>query len=100
LTNCGPIDQTAEIDVLVVNFRPIDQLRQLINWAQQIHGTLPIPTRLNVPSTSVATSIKAQIKIELLSPVFLLPTQSHAEICRRLTPVNVAPVIWLSDSDG
>jgi hypothetical protein len=35
LINCGPIDQTTGIDELVENFRPIDQLRQLINGAQQ-----------------------------------------------------------------
>jgi hypothetical protein len=35
LINCGPIDQIVRIDELPEKARPIDQLRQLINGAQQ-----------------------------------------------------------------
>ena len=42
--NCGPIDQIVRIDELPEKSRPIDQLRQLINWAQHISQT---NTRLN-----------------------------------------------------
>jgi hypothetical protein len=36
LINCVPIDQLVRIDELLEKTWPIDQLRQLINWAQQV----------------------------------------------------------------
>jgi hypothetical protein len=53
---------------------------------------------LNVSSISVSESSKAQLKMDLLHPSSPSPTQSYAEICRRLIPLNVGPLVSTSRS--